>query len=89
MSRDIEDWVNSCEKRTTKKRPSQKNENSLQTLKPSYPFWHVAIAIMGPLLESEEFKFILVIGNQFSNWYEALPLQNKEAKTVAKALVDN
>ena len=44
---------------------------------------------MGPLPESEAFKYFLLIGDQVSKWYEAIPLQNQEATTAAKALIDN
>ena len=42
---------------------------------------------MGPLPESDGFKNISVIGDQFSRWYEAVPMQNLEATTVAKSFV--
>ena len=42
----------------------------------------------GPLPESDGFKYILLIGDQFSKWYEAILMQNQEAKTVAKSFVD-
>ena len=88
MSRDTKDWVNSFEK-CEKKKPNQKHKHPLQTRKPSHPFWHVALDIMGLLLESEGFKFILLTKGQFSKWHVAIPLQNQEAKTVAKATDDN
>ena len=44
---------------------------------------------MGPLPESQGNKYILLIGDQFSKWYEALALPNQEAKTVAKAFVEH
>ena len=44
---------------------------------------------MGPLPESQGNKYILLIGDQFSKWYEAVALPNEEAKTVAKASVEH
>ena len=44
---------------------------------------------MGPLPESQGNKYILLIGDQFSKWYEAVALPNQEAKTVAKAFVEH
>ena len=44
---------------------------------------------MGPLLESQGLNYILLIGDHVSKWYEAIPHQNQEATTVAKALIDN
>ena len=39
---------------------------------------------MGPLPQSQGKKYILLIGDQFIKWYEAVALPNQEAKTVAK-----
>ena len=44
---------------------------------------------MGPLPESQGKKYILLIGDQFGKWYEAVALPNQEAKTVAKAFVEH
>ena len=73
----------------SKKKSSQKQKHLLQTWKPSHPFWQVALDIMGALPESVGFKYILLIGDQFPKWYDAIPFQNQEAKRVATALVDN
>ena len=43
---------------------------------------------MGPLPESSGNKYILLIGDQFTKWYEAIPMSNQEASTVAKAFVN-
>ena len=43
---------------------------------------------MGPLPESSGNKYILLIGDQFTKWYEAIPISNQEASTVAKAFVN-
>ena len=53
--------------------------------KPSHPFWQVSLDVMGPLPESNGQKYILLIGDQFSKWYEAVAMANQEAKTVAQA----
>ena len=44
---------------------------------------------MGPLPESQGNKYILLIGDQFSKWYEAVAMPNQKAKTVAKAFVEH
>ena len=44
---------------------------------------------MGPLPESQGNKYILLIGNQFSNWYEAVASPNQEAKTVSRLFVED
>ena len=44
---------------------------------------------MGPLLLSNVHKHILVIGDHFTKWYEAIPLPDQTAVTTANALVDH
>ena len=43
---------------------------------------------MGPLPESSGNKYILLIGDQFTKWCEAIPMSNQKASTVAKAFVN-
>ena len=88
MKKDVHEWVSSCKECCQKKSPNQKHIHSLTTWKPSHPFWQVALDIMGPLPESSGNKYILLIGDQFTKWYEAIPMSNKEASTVAKAFVN-
>ena len=52
-----------------------------------YPFLQVALDIMGPLPESQRNKYILLIGSQFSKWYEAVALPNQEAKPCQDCLL--
>ena len=48
----------------------------------------VALDIMGPLPESSGNNLSLLIGDQFTKRYEAIPMSNQEASTVAKAFVN-
>ena len=77
----------SCVK-CSKKKPQQTHGHPLTVWKPSHPFCQVGLDIMGPLPESDGFKYNLLIGDQFSKWYEAVPTQNQEATTLAKPFVD-
>ena len=43
---------------------------------------------MGPLPESSGNKCILLIGDQLTKWYEAVPMSNQEDSTVARAFVN-
>ena len=56
--------------------------------KTSHPFWQVALDIIGPLPESSGNKYILLIGDQFTKWYDAIPMSKQEASTVAKVFVN-
>ena len=88
MRKDVHEWVSSCEVCCQKKSPHQKHMHNLTKWKPSHPFWQVALDIMGPLPESSGNKYILLIGDQFSKLYEAIPMSNQEASTVARAFVN-
>ena len=44
---------------------------------------------MGSLPESQGNKYILLIGDQFSMWYETVALPNQEAKIVSRAFVEH
>ena len=88
MTKDVHEWVSFCEECCQKKSPHQKHIHSLTTWKPSHLFWQAALDIMGPLPESSGNKYILLIGDQFTKWYEAIPMSNQEASTVAKAFVN-
>ena len=62
---------------------------SLVEWQASYLFHHIGIDFMGSLPLSNGNKHILVIGDQFTKWYEATPLPDQTAVTTANALVDH
>ena len=88
MEKDGHEGVSFCEECCQQKSPHQKHIHSLTAWKPSHPFWQVALDIMGPLPESSRNKYILLIGDQFTKWHEAIPMSNQEASTVDKAFVN-
>ena len=53
-----------------------------------HPFCQVAFDITKPLAESSGNKYIPLNGDQFIKWYEAIPMSNQEASTVAEAFVN-
>ena len=89
MRRDVRNWIESCYVCLKRKGTKQKHRHSLTKWKPSYPFWQVSLDIMGPFPESHGNKYILLIGDQFSKWYEAINLPNLEAKTVSGTFVEH
>ena len=49
----------------------------------------MAVDLLGPLPESAKGnRYVIVVGDYFSRWMEALPIPNQEASTVAEKLVD-
>ena len=88
MIRDVRKWVISCDKCLRRKGTPQEHRHSLTTWQASHPFWQVSLDVIGPLSDSQGCRYILLIGDQFSKWYEAVGMSNQEAKTVAGALVN-
>ena len=49
----------------------------------------MAVDLLGPLPESAKGNhYVMVVGDYFSCWMEALPIRNQEASAVAEKLVD-
>ena len=52
------------------------------------PLERVAVDVMGPLPTSTSGnKYILILGDYFTKWVEAYPLENQQAETVAEVIV--
>ena len=75
-----------CQKRNS---PTKKHIHSLRAWKPSFPFSTVGIDFLGPLPPSAGNQYILLIGDHFTKWHEAVALPDQSAPTTAKALVDH
>ncbi|KAG1941111.1 interleukin-1 receptor accessory protein-like 1-A [Pimephales promelas] len=84
---DVKKWCRECTECASRK----SSGNVRAPLQPSFasrPFERVALDILGPLpVTGEKNKYILVIGDYFSKWTEAVALPNQEAESVAKVLV--
>jgi len=90
MRDDIRDYCATCSVCAQHKSPKQKRRAKLQGITAGEAGELVALDILGPLTKTEEGNaYILVIGDHFTKWIEAVPLPNIEAITVARALLDN
>ena len=87
--RDVEVFVASCLACQKRNSPPKKHIHSLRAWKPSFPFSTVGIDFLGPLPPSSGNIYILLIGDHFTKWHEAIPLPDQSASTTAKALLDN
>ena len=56
---------------------------------PTGPFDVVSMDIMGPLNQSEDFKYVIVFVCHFTRWCIAIPLENHQAVTVANVLLND
>ena len=86
---DVKLFINRCEQCQKRANPPKTHRHSLVEWTPSYPFHHIGIDFMGPLPLSNGNQHILLIGDHFSKWYEAIPLPDQTASTTATALLEN
>ena len=89
LQEDTKLFVSRCPECQKRSGPPKKYHHALVEWQASYPFHHIGIDFMGPLPLSNGNKHILVIGDHFTKWYEAIPLPNQTAITTANALVDH
>lgn len=88
MMEDVRSWLRQCAGCAKRKNPPKKRRAQLRQYQVGGPLERVAIDILGPLPETHNGnKYILVIGDYFSKWMEAIPLPNQTAETVATAFV--
>ena len=55
----------------------------------SYPFLHIGINFMGLIPVSITNQHIMLIGDHFKKWYEAVPLPDQTAPTTTNALLQH
>ena len=90
LKKELRNCTESCDLRLKKKNSTQKHRHSLTTWKPSYPFDLLSLNITVLLPpKSQGNKYILLILDQFSKWYEAVSLTNQEEKTVEGSFVEH
>jgi hypothetical protein len=68
---------------------SKESQSTNEKYNVGMPLERIAIDIQGPYPKSKRGnKFILVVGDYFTKWVDAIPLKNITAKYVAKKLVN-
>ena len=87
MSRDVTEFIRNCGPCQHANRPPK---NAALTPWPatSKPNERVHIDLFGPLRGDPIYKYVAVITDAFSKWTEVVPLPDKEATTVAKAVFE-
>ena len=94
LKRDIEEWCVRCEICCSRKMSHKQAKAPMKQYNVGLPMERVAIDFMGPLTKTKPQngnapkRYLMVIGDYFTKWTEAIPLENIEAKTVARALID-
>ena len=85
---DVKHHILRCHKCQKRSGPPQKHRHLLVDWKISYPFHHIGLDFLGPLPTSNGCRFILMIGDHFTKWYEAIPLPDQTAATTSDALLE-
>ena len=85
---DLKHHIFRCDKCQKRSGPPQKHRHSHVDWKISYPFHHIGLDFLGPLPTSNGCHYILLIGDRFTKWYEAIPLPHQTAATTTDALLE-
>ena len=85
---DVKHHILRCDKCQKRSSPSQKHRHSHVDWKISCPFHHIGLDFLGRLPTSNGCRFILLIGDLFTKWYEAIPLPDQTAATTSDALLE-
>ena len=86
---DVEKYCSKCTLCAARKKPKPA-KSPLGSNVVLAPMERIAVDILGPLPKTESGNtYVLVICDCYTRWTEAVPLPNQEARTVAKAFVDN
>ena len=89
MRRTIEDLCKKCDKCAARKPPLRKSRAPLQQYLVGEPLEQITVDILGPLpITKRGNRFVLVIGDYFTKFAEAVALPDQEAETVARAVVE-
>ena len=85
----VKQFTQCCDICQEKTGPPKTHRYSLDDWKISYPFHQIVLDFIGPPPFSNGNRFILVIGDHFIKYYEAIPLPDQQASTTANALLEH
>ena len=90
MISDVRTWVLQCDHCQASKPLLRKTHARLGIYVVGAPMERAAADIAGPLPKTTKGnRYILVIGDYFTRWVEAIPLKNYRSKTIVSAIMDH
>ena len=88
MDADVRAYLTQCVPCPQKKGPQKRHRAPLQQCRVGAPMERVAVDVLGPLTRTHNGnEYVLVVGDYFSKWMEAYPIEDQQAETVAAKLV--
>ena len=89
MSKDIKHLCKMCDTCASRKSPNKVPKAPLQKYVVGVPMERWAVDVIGPLpLTNKRNSYLLVVGDYFTKWVDAIPMRNQKAITIAQKLVD-
>nr|CAD2207460.1 unnamed protein product [Meloidogyne enterolobii] len=90
MNEDIKNYIISCESCQKVKDAFHPNHEELYPIKkPSIPFEHLHMDVIGPLITSTKgYKYILSIIDSFSKYLICCPLKDQTAPSIMRIIID-
>jgi hypothetical protein len=88
MNKMVKRYVNDCDICQKAKINRYTKEQLVITDTPNTAFDTILIDTVGPLRPSNNYRYILTIQCELTKYVEAIPLETKDAKTVAKSIVE-
>lgn len=89
MSKDVQEFCKQCDICESRKSPNKLPKAPLQKYVVGAPLERLAIDIMGPLpLTKKKNSYLMVVGDYFAKWIDAIPIKNQKAHTIVQKLLD-
>lgn len=86
MNLEINRWTRCCEQCQRAKVNKHTSSPITPFAPPERRFGHIHVDIVGPLPQSNNFKYLLTVVDRYTRWPEAWPIENMSAYAVAQLL---
>ncbi|MES9882034.1 MAG: integrase zinc binding domain-containing protein, partial [Sedimenticola sp.] len=84
LRKDVTYWCKQCDTCASRKTPHRKAKSPMKIYNVGQPLERIAVDIQGPYpITHKGNHYIMVVGDCFTKWLQAIPLQTQEAHHVA------